>query len=307
MSVDGPSVDLAAPEATKFSSFDWLLLLTTASLWGASFLFMDIALDAFEPGLITLLRVAFGGATLWALPSQRRRVARADWPSVVALGIVWFAFPLTMFPIAQQWIDSSLTGMLNAGMPVFTMLIGIVAFDTPPIRIQLAGVGIGVVGIGLIGLPEASTAGTTAVGVGLVLLAVMSYGVAINIAGPLQRTYGTLPVLRRSLAVATVLTLPFGLIDGAKSSIEIAPLLASITLGVGGTGVAFATMALLAGRTGAVRSSIVTYLIPVIAIALGVSIRDDDLSLWSVAGTAVVLVGAWVATRRPRPAQPTDV
>ncbi len=283
-------------ESAPFVSLDWLLLITIASLWGASFLFMDIALDSFRPGLVTLLRVLFGCVTLWAIPLDRKRIETKDRSRVAILGVVWMAFPLTMFPIAQQWIDSSLTGMLNGAMPIFAALIGFLAFSAPAIRSQLAGVAIGLGGIILIGLPEASSAGTTAAGIALVLLAVASYGIAVNIAGPLQRTYGALPVLRRALTVATVLTLPYGLVDATRSSLAWGPLFACLALGIGGTGIAFVAMTMLAGRTGAVRASVVTYLIPVVSIALGVGFRDDSLSGWAVLGTAIVLLGAWVAT-----------
>ena len=286
----------AGAESAPFMSLDWLLLITTAGLWGGSFLFMDIALDSFEPGLVTFVRVLFGCITLWAIPLDRNRVETKDRPRIAILGIVWVAFPLTMFPIAQQWIDSSLTGMLNGGTPIFVALIAIVAFATPPIRIQLTGIAIGLIGVVLIGLPQASAAGTTAVGIMLVLLALASYGVAVNIAGPLQRTYGALPVLRRALTVAVVLTIPYGLIDATRSSFGWRPLLSCLILGVGGTGIAFVTMATLAGRTGAVRASVVTYIIPLVSIALGVGFRGDSLSGWAVLGTVIVLVGARVAT-----------
>ena len=284
----------------RFAGLDWALLLGTAGLWGASFLFIAIGLDAFEPGLITFMRVGFGCVTLWLLPFFRARVERADYPRIVLLGVTWMAFPLTLFPIAQQWIDSSLTGMLNSAMPVSTVVVTALIFRQPSGRIQLVGVGVGLVGVALIGAPEASTAGTTAAGVILAVIAVMSYGVAVNIAGPLQRKYGGLPVIRRALLVATVLTAPFGLVDASRSSFAWDSLAACLALGIGGTGVAFVWASILTGRVGPVRMSIVTYLIPIVATALGVVFRDETVTGWALGGTVVVLAGAWLTTLTDR-------
>ena len=110
-------------EAAPFEAFDWLLILLTAGIWGSSFLLMAIGLDAFEPGLVTLLRVGLGALTMAMFPAARTAVDRADWPRFILLGFCWMAFPLTLFPLAQQWIDSSLTGMLNSAMPLMTVLI----------------------------------------------------------------------------------------------------------------------------------------------------------------------------------------
>jgi drug/metabolite transporter (DMT)-like permease len=284
-------------DTAPFESLDWVLVLSAAGIWGASFLFIAIGLDAFGPGLVTLLRVGFGALTLAAFPAARRPVERSDRARVALLGFVWMAFPLTLFPLAQQWIDSSLAGMLNSAMPVMTVVVSWLVFHTPTGSRRLVGVAVGLGGILLIGVPEASTAGTSAVGVGLVLVAVTSYGVAVNIAGPLQRRYGSLPVMARALGFAFVMAVPFGVADGFDSSWEWRSLLACMVLGVAGTGFAFVFAVTLAGRVGAVRTSIVTYLIPIVAVVLGTVFRDETITALSLIGTVVILVGAWLATR----------
>jgi drug/metabolite transporter (DMT)-like permease len=293
----GVTEPATAPEAARFQPQDWWLLVGAAAMWGTSFLFMDIGLDAFEPGLVTLLRVGFGCVTLWLLPVDRASVPRSDWPAVAVLGVTWMALPLTLFPLAQQWIDSSLAGMLNSAMPVFTVIMAVALFGAPVSRAQISGVIVGLGGIVLIGLPEMRDAGGSPLGVALVIGAVMSYGIAVNVSGPLQRVHGALPVIRRSLLVATVLTLPFGVIDATRSSFAWGPLIACAVLGMGGTGIAFVLASTLSGRVGAVRTSIVTYLIPVVSAVLGVSFRDETITALAVAGTLVVLLGAWMSSR----------
>lgn len=285
------------PDDTPFAPLDWGFMLGAAAIWGGSFLFMAIGLDAFEPGVVTLLRVAFGAGALLLMPGARRAVPREDLPRIALLGITWMAFPLTMFPIAQQWIDSSVAGMLNAAMPLLTVLISWSLFHTPTGPRRLAGVAVGLAGILLIGVPEANTAGTNAIGVLLVVLAVASYGVAVNIAGPLQQRHGSLPVISRALVVATVLTLPYGIAGVPASTFAWDSLIACMAVGAGGTGLAFVFAANLTGRVGAVRASLITYVIPVVSIVLGVVVRDEEVTLAAIVGTAVVLVGASLSSR----------
>jgi drug/metabolite transporter (DMT)-like permease len=296
---------MAADDTTSddlpFAALDWGLVLGAASIWGASFLFIAIGLDAFAPGLVTFLRVGFGAATLALLPGARRSIPREDLGRIVVLGFTWMAFPLTLFPIAQQWIDSSVAGMLNSAMPLMTVLIAWIGFRTPTGMRRLVGVGVGLAGVLLIGIPEATGAGTNAVGVVLVVIAVASYGVAVNIAGPLQRRHGSLPITARALAAAAIMTAPYGLWGIPDSSFAWGPLIACFVLGAGGTGIAFALAATLTGRVGAVRTSVITYVIPIISIGLGVFFRDETVSAFAILGTAVVLFGAWLSSRVETP------
>ena len=295
----GGSDGLAPLEAERrpFETLAWLLLVSAAGIWGASFLFMDVALDAEHPGLITWLRPVFGLAALACFPAARRPVERCDRGRLLVLGITWMAFPFTLFPLAQQWIDSSVTGMLNGAMPVATVLVGVAAFGVAVQRPQVLGVAVGIVGIFMVGLPTARGGDTSALGVVLVVLAVSSYGLAVNIAGPLQRKYGALAVLSRVLAVAVVATTPFGIYGLTRSVWAASAVGANLAVGIGGTGLAYAAAATLTGRIGAVRMSIVTYLIPVVASLLGVLGLDEILGGWQVAGAVVLVGGAWSTTR----------
>ncbi len=287
-----------SPETQSFRPVDWALMLFAALVWGGSFLFMAIALDDFHPGLVTALRVAFGLVTIWAMPGARTaHIDRADWPKIAALGITWMAFPLTLFPIAQQWINSSVAGMLNSAMPLMTTVLSVAVFGAVVLRRQVVGVLIGFVGILVISVPTASISGSSALGVALVVIAVGSYGVAVNIAGPLQIKYGSVAVVARALAVAAVLVSPYGAFGATQSSFSVGALLACIAAGAGGTGLAFVAAATLTGQVGAVRTSLVTYFIPVVAIVLGVGFRDEVLDAWAPIGTALILAGAYLASR----------
>ncbi len=257
---------------------------------------MAIGLDSFHPGLVTLLRVGFGLLALWLFPSARQPVSRDAWGRIAVLGVVWLGFPLTMFPLAQQWVDSSITGMLNAGMPIMTVIVAALAFGTPTNGMKLVGVMVGLVGIGFIGIPTAQTGNTNALGVVLILTAVLSYGFAANLAGPLQREFGAVAVVARALLAAAVVVLPFGIYGATESSFGWGPLVACMALGAGGTGIAYVAGAMLSGRVGAVRMSVTTYLIPVVSAVLGVVFRDEVIGTLAIVGTVIVLSGAFLTT-----------
>jgi len=280
-----------------FTPLDWGLLSTAGGIWGASFFFIAIGLDAFAPGVITSLRIVFGFATLALLPATRRVVDRSDWPRLALLGATWVAIPLTMFPLAERHVSSAVTGMLNGATPLFAAFIATLMLGKLPPRQQLIGLGVGSVGVLLIGLASYGEESSSLGGIVLILIALASYGLAYSIAVPLQQRYGSLPVIWRALAVGLVLTLPMGLAGLDESTFAWRPLLACLALGVLGTGVAYVAMGTLAGRVGSTRASITTYAIPVVAIILGALFRNDHIAPLAVAGTAVVLAGAWITGR----------
>ncbi len=107
----------------KSSFVDWALLVVPGVIWGASFLFIAEGLTAVEPNGVTFTRIAIGFLTLSLFPSARQPVARADWAGTAALGVLWFAFPLSMFPFAEQHVSSALTGMLNGATPLFVAAV----------------------------------------------------------------------------------------------------------------------------------------------------------------------------------------
>jgi drug/metabolite transporter (DMT)-like permease len=281
-----------------FTALDWALFGSIGLIWGSSFLLIAIGLDAFDPGLITWLRVLFGAAVLWIVPASRTRIAHEDRARLVALSFLWVAVPFTLFPLAQQWISSGLTGLLNGSLPIFATTIGAVMLRRLPGRAQTIGLIAGFAGVAAIAAPSLAEGSNEALGVVLVLLAVVCYGVAINIAAPLTQRYGSLPVMARMLALAVVWTAPLGLVGLTGSSFEWGPLAAIATLGAVGTGLAFVLMGTLVSRVGSSRASFATYLIPVVALVLGAVFLDETVRALSILGIVLVIAGALLASRR---------
>ncbi|HEU4320116.1 MAG TPA: DMT family transporter [Acidimicrobiia bacterium] len=282
-----------------FSATDWALFLSLAAIWGSSFLFMAIGLDAFHPGLVTLIRVGLGASFLALIPRTRSvSIDREDWPKIALLSVIWVALPFTLFPIAQQWIDSAIAGMLNGATPIFTALIATALLRSLPGPLQMTGLLLGFAGIVAIALPSAGGDTTAAIGVILIVLATMGYAVSLNMVPPLQQKYGSLPVTARVLWLAAPMVMPYGLVGLGQSSFAWPSLLAVAAVGILGTGLAFIFMGNLAGSVGATRASFLSYLIPVVAVVLGVVFRDEIVSPVAIAGVLLVIIGAILASRR---------
>ena len=284
----------------RFSSVDWLLFLSISGIWGASFLFIAIGLDAFDPGLISWLRIGFGAAILLLIPGTKKPIEPEDRPRMMVLSFIWVAIPFTLFPIAQQWIDSAVAGMLNGAMPIFTAVIASVMLRRLPKGAQLLGLVVGFGGVIAISAPSLGEGESQALGVALVVLATLFYGFAVNIAAPLQQKYGSLPVMSRMLVLATLWTTPYGVFGLTNSSFAWESLAAVAAVGVLGTGVAFVVIGTLVGRVGPTRASFITYAIPVVALALGVIFRDEIVEPVAIGGVALVIIGAILASRRER-------
>jgi drug/metabolite transporter (DMT)-like permease len=291
--------------AESFGPVEWGLLAAAAIIWGSSFLFIEIGIEAFRPGVVALARVALGAATVVLFPKARQPVDRQDLPRIALLGVVWMSIPFVLFPMAQQWIDSAVAGMLNGAVPLTSTVIATMLLRRMPGAKQLAGLGIGFLGVVAIALPQMQAGSTTALGAALILVAICLYGLGLNLAVPLQQRYGALPVLLRSQVAALVLLVPFGLWQIPGSQWSLASAMAMIPLGALGTGLAFVAMVNLAGRTGAARASIAIYFTPIVAIVLGVLFRDERVTAVAVAGVALVLAGAWLTSRRERHATPS--
>jgi drug/metabolite transporter (DMT)-like permease len=210
------------------------------------------------------------------------------------------AVPFVLFPMAQQWIDSAVAGMLNGAVPLTSAVIATLLLRRLPGSTQLAGLVIGFAGVVAVAWPQMRAGSSTALGAALIFAAIWLYGLGLNMAVPLQQRYGALPVLLRSQVAALVLLVPFGLWQLPASHWSPSSAVAMLPLGALGTGLAFVAMVNLAGRAGAARGSIAIYFTPIVAIVLGVLFRDERVAPIALAGVVLVLAGAWLTSRRDR-------
>lgn len=283
-----------------FGALEWALLAGISLVWGSSFFLIDIALESLRPGVIAAGRILLGALALALVPAARRSIDREDLPRAAFLGVIWMGIPLSLFPIAQLWIDSSVAGMLNGAMPLATAAWATLMFRRTPGAFQVAGLLVGFCGIVGISWAQLQGSRATVLGTVLVLTAITLYGLAANIAVPLQQRYGALPVLLRAQLAALVVVIPFGVfhLPGSAWSAEAA--LALVPLGALGTGIAFVLMTTLVGRVGGPRGSVAIYFVPLVAMALGVFLLDETIARSALFGSALVITGAWLTSRKDR-------
>jgi len=290
-----------------FGPVEWGLMLTIAAIWGSAFLWIAIAVDHLAPGVVAFVRVVLGAAALALFPRARKAIDRADWGRVVAVAIIGNATPALLFAIAETELDSAVAGMLTSAAPLFSLLIAGIMMKALPGQAQAVGISLGFAGIVLMTVPSLRGAEAAPMGVALVLLAVVCYGLAVvcygingNLIVPLQQRYGGPALTLWALTVSSVALLPFGIAGLADSDFRWSSVLAVLILGVVGTGIARSLATTLAGRAGAARMSTTTYLLPIIAMVLGAVFRDEAIHPAAIGGVAVVLAGAWIATRAVR-------
>lgn len=300
----GPGQALRTADGTNTGAFDtgdWLLAFAVATIWGSSFLWTAIGLDSLDPAAVAFLRTALGATALWAYPPTRRPVDRTASAGILVVAVAGNAGPALLFAVAQQHVESSLAGMINAATPLAALLVTILLTRHAPGWRQVAGLLVGVVGVAVMTAPNLVGIGAQPLGIALLLVAVAGYGISNNVIVPLQQTYGAAAIVGRALVIGSLLLAPLGAVGLGRSDLTAGSVAAVAVLGVVGTGVARALNATLAGRTGAARGALTTYLAPVVAIALGVAFRDDHVRAAELAGTALVLSGALLTSRRQRP------
>ena len=287
------------------------LLLTLSAFWGASYLFIKVALDdVFSAWAIVSIRTALAAVVLVPLALKLGVLGslRGRLGPIVVLSLVQVAGPLTLIGLGEEHIASSLTGILVASAPIFTFLLAFVlSGEQRDSGASLAGVAIGIVGVAMLLGVDAGGGGGAIAGGLMVILAAFGYAVAAwylkrNLSGvePVATVAGT-------QAIAALVTLPLGLthIPGAAPSLEAVASL--VTLGVFCTGIAFVIFHTLVRTDGPSRASLVGYIAPVFSIFYGVVLLDEGFTVWTAAGLVLILGGSWLAAGGQLPARRRDV
>lgn len=279
---------------------EWSLTLVIGIIWGSAFLWIAIGVDHLSPGVVTFVRVLLGAGALALFSRARRRIDRSDWARLAVIGVLGNAGPALLYAMAETTLDSSVAGMVTAGVPILSLFVAALLLRHLPGRAQVVGITIGFIGIFMMTFPSLAGSRADPVGVGLVFLATIGYAITGNLLVPLQQRYGGPAVTMWALAVSSVVLFPFAAVTVGESDFVFTAVLAVVILGVLGTGIVRAMGATLAGRVGAPRMSTTTYLIPIVAVVLGVVLRGEVVAPVAIVGVGVVLVGAFVASRAVR-------
>ena len=285
-----------------FGPVEWALLAVTSITWGSSYLWIALGLESFAPGLIAWLRLAFGAATLALFTREQVSIERRDWGVITLIAVVGNAGPALAFAVAEQTLESSVVGMLTAAVPLATLVVAMLLGNRSLRPVHAVGLLLGLIGVVLLSVDNVVGAKTGVSGIVYTLLAVFGYALTANVIGPVVERYGAVAVILRAQAISVVLLTPSGLLALDESSFSGRSFVAIVILGVLGTGMARSVQAALVARAGAPRSSVVGYLVPVVAAILGVAFLSEKMSAAELAGLAIITVGAFLGTRKVRPA-----
>jgi len=275
-------------------------LVALALVWGASFMFIKVAVREIDPAALAWLRLAL--AALVLVPAAlvvtgRRGVAEARRVPghLAALGLANAAIPFLLISWAETRIDSGLAGILQATAPLFTLLIAIRIGDERASRARLTGMLLGLVGVAL--LVGVDGGGDTLAALAVVLAA-LCYASATVFSAHTMRDMHPLVIGGGSLAAGALLAAPIGITTLPSTTPGWKVVGSVVMLGVVGTGVAYALYFSLLQGTGASRAILVTYLVPAVAVLYGAALLDESLRPAALAGLALILSGVALAGRR---------
>lgn len=281
-----------------FGPAEWGMTSAVALTWGSSFLFIAIALDHVATGVVPIARLTFGALALACFPAARKKIDRADIPRVALLGLIAMTFPFYLYPLAEQSVSSSVTGMINGSIPVTTVVAAAILTRKMPSRRRSLAVLIGFAGITLISFGSVGDdKGASIHGVLFLLAATLCYAFTSILSREMQVKYGTLTVLLWQELFALLFALPLGVPAFFDSTFAWPALFALMALGALGTGFAYVMYGKLMVRAGAVRGVIGVFFTPIVATILGLVFRHESVSLLSVAGMCIVIVGAYFTSR----------
>lgn len=270
-------------------------LVFVALLWGIPFAFTDVALHAGASPIFTAwVRVIIGAFVLAVVAHRRRAWAGVPkhWMSIAIVGLCDIAFPFAVVPIAQQHLSSSLAGILIATTPVFVALLAVSAGLERLRSWAWIGLVLALGGVGLILGP--SQAGDIWAGL-LALSAAFSYGLATILVRRLSDV-SPLAVSAAGLIVASVALTPLALMD-LRAPRTYSGWTALVLLGLLSTAAAIGLFYGLVARIGATRASLSLYLAPVFAVILGAVLLGDKITVITLAGFVLILLGATLVDR----------
>jgi drug/metabolite transporter (DMT)-like permease len=275
------------------------MLLTLAAVWGASYLFIKVAVDdGIEPAPMMAVRllgaaVLLGVYLVWRLGAgQAVAELRQAWRPALVLGAINAAIPFWLIAWGEQRIDSSIAAIAQATVPIFVLLIGLRFL--PHERVgpgRLVGVALGLVGVAVLaGFNPISGAGAV-VGTLAVVLSSFSYA-AGGVYGQKRVRSVSGPVLATgSMLAGGLILLPLALVQlpGHAPSLEAAGSIAALT--VAGTAMAQLLLYRMLRLHGSAKVSLVTYLMPGFAIVYGAALLDEPITAAVIGGLALILAG----------------
>jgi drug/metabolite transporter (DMT)-like permease len=272
-------------------------LAVIALIWGWSFLFIKVAVEGMTPTAVAGARIFLGAVVMLAVVRSQKIVLprdRTTWRHLLVMGVMFNVLPFTFLAWGEERITSALAAVLNATTPLFAAVMTAVVLGERLRRVQLVGVVLGFVGVAIAaGVGGDDLAGSSVEGSLAVIAAAVCYGFGFTYA---RRNLGETPPLVAAtgqLVMGTLVIAPFAIGTTVVEGIDLAPhrLLAIVLLGALGTGYAHLLNYRSIAEVGPTRASVVTQLVPVVAVTVGVLFLGEPFHLRLLAGAALTLFG----------------
>jgi drug/metabolite transporter (DMT)-like permease len=276
------------------------VLLGVAVIWGASFLFIKIAVEEASPIQVVAFRTVGGAFVLLAILRVQRRPLDLTLPfagAILALAVIGSVLPFFLITWAETRIDSGTTSLLNATTPLFTVAFAAVFLGDERIGMRgAAGLLMGILGVALLAGREIGSLNQQSLVADLAVIgASAGYGAAAVMVRVLVRGRPAIVLSALQIAVAGVITGAMTLATGGtKLDLSLEVWLSIGAMALFGTGIAYIGYYWLIENVGSVRASLVTYVIPIVAVALGAIVLSEPLYWNTFAGGLLVVLGVAV-------------
>ena len=282
----------------------WVAMYAVAGLiWGGSFLFIELALSFLTPIGVAFWRTAFGAlAMLVAMLIFRTKLPTSfeAWRRLTIAGILMSSVPFVLFAYAQTQVTSALAAIINAVTPIATVIVILVAFRTEKLKPHvITGIVVGLVGVLVVLGAWQGFGDNDPLAIIAMLVAITLYGFGTPYVRN-QITPLNLPTevsVFGQIGTAALTLLPVYLLSGPLITQvpDLSALLAIITLGALGSGVAYLLYYKILDIVGSAIASSVTYITPIIAVILGVSLLGEQLHWYEPVGGLIVILGAAIS------------
>lgn len=284
----------------------WIILVVLSITWGSSFILMKWALPYYSSLEIGSLRILFAALALSPLLFRSLRVIRKHhWKYLVLFGLIGNTLPAILFATAQQYISSSYAGVLNSTTPFFTLLVGLVLYKQTTRWWNVSGIIIGFIGtILIINSTQDIDMSTNFTYTSLILLATLFYAFNVNMLkyNLSDLKSGQITSVGFALMFIPLLLFLFLATDFTQTIQQPesrSALLYPVILGVLGSGGAVLLFNQLIKMSSPLFASSVTYLIPVVALILGV-LDGENFPLINLVWITLVLTGVFLVNRKPK-------
>jgi drug/metabolite transporter (DMT)-like permease len=278
----------------------WTAFAAVSTLWGMPYLFIKIAVDdGVPPAFLAFVRVALGAAVLMGLAWKAGTLAplRGRWRWLTAYAIFEIAIPFPLIASGEQHVASSLAAIIIASVPLFIALLAL-RFD-PAERAtgsRLAGLVLGLAGVvALVGI-DVGGRRDELIGAGAILLAAVGYAIGPMIYKRQLADLDPRATMGASLVLAAIVLAPLAAVDAPSAPPSVSALIALVVLGLFCTAAAFVFFGALIAEVGPGRALVITYVAPVVAVALGVTVLGERPGAGAVAGLLLILAGSWLST-----------